>query len=325
VTAAGAEDLRAAVERLLGDRALESLEQRPCAYRTSYELDELDLLLADGTRLRLMLKSLGRGALDPAALRAKPRFLHDPLREIEVYRSVLASASLGTPHYYGAVVEPDLDRYWLLIENVDGDVLWQVGELDVWREAARWLAVLHDRFEGRELAGAEAHVLRYDAAFYASWMERALEFADRDRRGSLEWLSARYDKVVARLAELPATFIHGEFYASNVLIQRGRSDLRVCPIDWENAALGPGVIDLAALTTGRWSASEREQIARGYLEQAAALGRAPDEREQLEALQLARLHLAVQWLGWEPTWTAPDEHQHDWLGEALTIAGTLGL
>ncbi len=123
----------------------------------------------------------------------------------------------------------------------------------------------------------------------------------------------------------PSTFIHGEFYASNVLIQRGDGAVRVSPIDWENAASGPGVIDLAALTTGGWSAAEREQIARGYLEQAAALGHPQSEVELNEALELARLHLAVQWLGWDPTWTPPDEHRHDWLGEALTIARNLRL
>jgi hypothetical protein len=324
VTAAGAGDLRTELERLLG-RGIESLEQRPCPYRTSYELDELSLTLSDGTRLELMLKSLGRGALDPAALSAKPGFLHDPLREIETYRSLLAHAALGTPRFYGAVVQPEQDRYWLLIENVSGEVLWQVGELDVWREAARWLAVLHDRFAGQDLAGAQAHVLRYDPPFYASWMERALEFADRENRARLESLSSRYEPVVRRLAEQPATLIHGEFYASNVLIQRRDGHLRVCPIDWENAATGPGVIDLAALTTGAWSASEREQIARGYTEQSAALGHEHDRGELLEMLELARLHLAVQWLGWEPTWLPPAEHRHDWLGEALGIAGALGL
>jgi aminoglycoside phosphotransferase (APT) family kinase protein len=324
MTAAGGGELRSELERLFG-REIESLEQHPCPYRTSYELDELDVRLSDGTRLQLMLKSLGRGALDPAARRAKPGFLHDPLREIEAYRSLLADAELGTPHFYGAVVQPEQDRYWLLIENVSGEVLWQVGELDVWREAARWLAVLHSRFDGRHLAGAEAHVLRYDAPFYASWMQRALEFADRETRERLEWLSTRYGQVVARLAEHPATFIHGEFYASNVLIQRGHGRLRVCPIDWENAAVGPGVIDVAALTTGAWSAPERERIARGYLEQSAALGHEHDEDELLETLELARLHLAVQWLGWEPTWLPPAEHRHDWLGEALGIAGALGL
>src|SRR4029078_8284013 len=134
---------------------------------------------------------------------------------------------------------------------------------------------------------------------------------------------SRYDQVVERLAAQAVTFIHGEFYASNVLIQRGGGDLRVSPIDWENAAVGPGVVDLAALTTGAWSAHEREQIARGYLEQWAALGHEHDEPEWLETLDRARLHLAVQWLGWEPTCLPPAEHRHDWLGEALAIAGAL--
>jgi hypothetical protein len=357
VSVAGAEELRSELERVLGGRKIASLEQRPCAYRTSYELDELEVELADGTSLSLMLKSLDRSSLDPAARRAKPEFLHDPLREIEVYRSLLAPAALGTPRFHGAVVEPERDRYWLLIENVAGEVLWQVGELEVWREAARWLAVLHERFRERPLGAAEAHVLRYDADFYDSWMRRAIAFAEGDRRERLEWLAKRYGMVVDGLARQPSTFIHGEFYASNVLIQRAlhgeeqvkAAPLRVCPIDWENAAAGPGVIDLAALTTGGWTAAERAEIARGYLEQAqreaqretrreaqrepqreaqreaAALGSPPDEHELLEALELARLHLAVQWLGWEPTWTAPAEHRHDWLAEALEIADSLGL
>ncbi len=324
MSAVPTDELRTALEPVLG-REIESLERRPCAYRTSHELDELDVKLADGTELSLMLKSLGRGALDPVALRAKPDFLYDPLREIEAYRSVLAPAALGSPRFYGAVVEPDRDRYWLLIENVAGEVLWQVGELDVWREAARWLADLHARFEEHDLGPAAAHVFRYDASFYAGWMQRALEFADQERRARLQPLAERYDQVVARLSELPSTFIHGEFYASNVLIQRGDGAVRVSPIDWENAASGPGVIDLAALTTGGWSAAEREQIAHGYLEQAEALGHPQDERELNDALELARLHLAIQWLGWDPTWTPPDEHRHDWLGEALTIARKLRL
>ena len=109
------------------------------------------------------------------------------------------------------------------------------------------------------------------------------------------------------------------------MVQRGGGEVRVCPIDWENAAVGPGIVDLAALTTGAWTVSEREQIARGYVEQASALGHDPDETRLLEALELARLHLAVQWLGWDPSWTAPAEHRHDWLREAVEIARALGL
>jgi aminoglycoside phosphotransferase (APT) family kinase protein len=318
------DELRTALEMALGAPVV-TLERRPCAYRTSYELDELDVELADGTALRLMRKNSSRSALDPAARRAKPEFLHDPLREIEVYRTLLAPAELGTPRFHGAVVEPGRDRYWLFIENVTGDVLWQVGELETWREAARWLAVLHHRFAGRDLGAAGTHLLNFDAGFYGSWMRRAVEFADGERRKRLEWLAARYDTVVERLAAQPVTFAHGEFYASNVLIQAGDAGVRVAPIDWENAALAPGLVDLAALTTGGWSAPERDTIARGYLEQLAELGDPRSEQELFETLELFRLHLAVQWLGWDPTWSPPDEHRHDWLGEAIAIAGRLGL
>jgi hypothetical protein len=318
-------ELRDALDSMLGPGSIAELERRPCAYRTSHELDELDVALTDGTRLRLMLKSLSRSALGPAALRAKPEFLHDPLREIEAYRTLLADAGLGTPQFHGAVVDPDRDRYWLFIENVVGDVLWQVGELEVWQEAARWLAVLHHRFAGQDLGAAERHLLRFDAAFYRSWMTRALDFADAQRREPLEWLAARYDAVVERLAAQPATFAHGEFYASNVLIQRAGGSLRVAPIDWENAALAAGLVDLAALTTGGWSPPERDTIARGYLEQLSELGDRRSEAELLETLELFRLHLAVQWLGWDPNWSPPDEHRHDWLAEATEIARRLGL
>jgi aminoglycoside phosphotransferase (APT) family kinase protein len=325
VTTLDPDELRNRLGELLDGRRLAEIDQRPCPYRTSYELDELDVRLDDGTSLALVLKRLGRSALDPAARRAKPAFLHDPLREIEVYRSLLEPAGLGTPRFHGAVVEPSDDRYWLLIENVAGEVLWQVGELDVWREAARWLAVLHDRFRDRVPESARTHLLRYDAGFYASWMQRALEFADADRRSELEAIAKRYDEVVERLAALRATFIHGEFYASNVLIQRGDGRVRIAPIDWENAALGPGVVDLAALTTGGWNDAERAEIARGYAEQSSALGEDLDPRELREALDLARLHLAIQWLGWDPGWSPPAEHRQDWLGEAVSIARRTGL
>jgi aminoglycoside phosphotransferase (APT) family kinase protein len=325
VTPVDSAELRAELEHLLDGQSVDGIAQRPCPYRTSYELDEIDVAFADGTSLELVLKSLDRSALDPAALRAKPEFLHDPLREIEVYRSLLEPAELGTPRFQGAVVDPERDRYWLLIENVTGEVLWQVGELEVWRESARWLAIFHERFRDRSLGAAGAHLLVYDAAFYAAWMERALDFAGRDRRPALESLATRYDEVAERLAALPRTFIHGEFYASNVLIQRDAGTVRVAPIDWENAAVGPGVIDLAALTTGGWTQPEREEIARGYFEQTPALGRGEEPADLGETLELARLHLAIQWLGWDPTWSPPAEHRHDWLAEALAIAGRMGL
>jgi hypothetical protein len=42
-------------------------------------------------------------------------------------------------------------------------------------------------------------------------------------------------------------------------------------------------------------------------------------------VSFARLHLAVQWLGWSPDWTPPAEHAHDWYAEAVATAETLAL
>jgi RIO-like serine/threonine protein kinase len=61
---------------------------------------------------------------------------------------------------------------------------------------------------------------------------RAVEYS-RDRR--VQRVADKYDLVVSRLAAMDPTVIHGEFYASNVLV----GDERVCPIDWRWPPSGP--------------------------------------------------------------------------------------
>jgi len=100
----------------------------------------------------------------------------------------------------------------------------------------------------------------------------------------------------------------------------------VCPIDWEVAAVGPGLIDLAALITGGWNDQERSALVRAYA--AAGSSREPSAAkldEIGETLDYCRLHLAVQWLGWEPSWSPPAEHRQDWLAEATRLARALEL
>jgi hypothetical protein len=33
----------------------------------------------------------------------------------------------------------------------------------------------------------------------------------------------------------------------------------------------------------------------------------------------------VQWVGWSPDWSPPDDQARDWLGEAVGVARGLGL
>jgi hypothetical protein len=326
-------ELRDALERALsghrGATRITRFERSPCILTSSFALEELALELDDGTELDLMFKDLGESGLSERARVAKPEFLYDPLREIEAYRSILAPVNLGAA-FYGATVDPAAGRYWLFVENVRGTALWQIGELDVWALVARWAAALHGHFAGGETLPAE-RLVRYDADLYRLWMRRAVGFADRweerwpgRARKTIQWLANRYDSVVERLAALPVTFIHGELYASNVLVQKDGSEMRVCPIDWEIAAIGPGAIDLAALTMG-WGSEERIALAGAYLEAHGDRDRSSADDDFLSNLDCARLHLAVQWLGWAPDWRPPRSHRRDWLGEALGIAEKLGL
>lgn len=335
--AAGTEELRAALARALRDhcgaaRSIVVLARRPSTYRTSFALEELDVGLDDGATLRLIFKDLSWGALHEAARAAKPAFLHDPRREIAVYRAILAPARLGTARCYGAVSDERAGRYWLFLERVPGVELYQIGAFDIWQRAARWLALLHARFAGTRGLPAGACLVDYDAEFYRTWMRRARLFAgggasrdDRDAREAVAWLAGRYERVVARLAALPRTVIHGEFFASNVLVHERPDGPRIAPVDWEMAALGPGLVDLAALVAGGWTEEEKRALALAYHAALPPALRRAGPDDLLAELDYCRLHLAVQWLGWAPDWSPPAEHAQDWLGEALALAAKLGL
>ena len=279
------------LERLLGPVA--RVDCRPHAESTSFPLQELHVWLQDGSELELVLKDLGWDGLTDEVQHVKPLFLHDPAREIETYRGILSTTSIGTAAFYGA------EGPLLLIENVKGPVLWQIGELDVWCRVAQEIAGLHHELTTHV---DDQALLRYDADFYRLWLERAQAFA-----GPLRAVAACHEDVVERLLRLPRTVIHGELYASNIVV----AGPRVCPIDWELAGAGPGLIDLAALTTG-WDGAARAGIVAAYGD--------VDEDD----LDCCRLHLALRWLGWSKRWTPPAAHARDWRAEAIAAAERLG-
>jgi hypothetical protein len=315
-------ELEQALAGCFEGRRIVTLERLPSPYASSFSLEELRVTLDDGAELELIFKDVGPDAMSDGARKVKPDFLYEPLREIETYRDILEPVALGTAHFYGAVVDVEYSRYWLFIEKFDGAGLWQFGELAAWEAAARWLARMHSTHASDTRWQRASHLMQYDASYYQAWLERARSFAS-DPESKFDWLSKRYDEVVDRLLELPTTFIHGEFYASNVLVD-GESTTRVCPIDWEIAGVGPGLIDLAALVGGKWGEHERTTLAAAYHSELTERGvQAPSLPELLEALDWCRLHLAVRWLGWAPDWSPPREHRHDWLSEALVLAEQL--
>jgi aminoglycoside phosphotransferase (APT) family kinase protein len=169
----------------------------------------------------------------------------------------------------------------------------------------------------------------YDREWYSLWIDRAQQFfASADSIGSrggtaaLRWLAGRYHRVVDRLLSLPPGVIHGEFYPSNVLVTGAAGALRVWPIDWEMAAIGPGLIDLAALTSGDWRDENRRAVIGAYAA-ASPIYRHASLDEVIESVTYAQIHLAVQWLGWFGRRRATAAHTRDWLSDAVDRAETL--
>lgn len=323
--------LREELERALsetgdGSPYIAHLARRASRYRTSFALEELEVFLEDGRRLHLMWKDVHRHSLGATSRHVKPEFLDNPAREIETYRQILAPHQLSTPAFYGAVVRPAEGRHWLFLERVVGRELYQIGDFEIWRQVARWLAGMHAQFREHAIAlERDVPLIVHDSSYYRRWMTRAQEFAAGTKSATeIERLAQRHNRVIERLLALETTLLHGEFYASNILVVPQANSLRICPVDWEMAALGPGLQDLGALIAGHWSEKEKRELASTYY---SAL---PTPREWSwemfqEALDYCRLQIAVQWLGWSRDWSPPPEHVQDWLCEALALSERLGL
>jgi len=314
-----------------GDRkAIDVLRRQLCPYTSSFRLDELDVQFKDGSQMRLVLKDLSRDAMVEDARRVRPEFLYEPRREINAYRWVLPYAPQGTAAWYGAVTDGAAGRYWLFLEQVDGYQLTQVGNFGTWERTAAWIARFHCSFSphwARQLA-ERSGALVYDEDFYWQWLRRAQRFANPnpEARGIIERIARQYAPVVKQLAGLQRTLIHGELYACNVLIGRQQDRERICPVDWEMSALGPGLIDLAALSAG-WAEPKQQALARAYYSATHhgphVDGDAYPPPEFLTALDCCRLHLAMRMLGWSDDWAPPREHAKDWLAEADRISRRL--
>jgi Phosphotransferase enzyme family len=303
------------------------LERRPCPYSSSFPVDELDVHLADGSDLRLVMKDLSFAAMSARARRMRPEFLYEPRREIQVYRWILPYAPAGTPTWYGAVTSSTSRRHWLFLERVDGLELRHVGALSTWKRAAQWIARFHQSFPSKGVARLvhTSRLLVYDEAFYWLWLDRARAFVARrpDERQIVDRIARCYATVVKRLVAMPLTLIHGEFYPCNIVIREAGGEVRVCPVDWEMAAFAPGPMDLASLTTG-WARAAQQALTRAYWAATPEGTRSPRVPADFSIdLDCCRLHLAVKMLGWSDAWEPPPQHAFDWLSDAARIAERL--
>lgn len=313
--------------------SVDSMRVVRSAYSSSATLLNVHLTLAGGERLRVVCKLGGPAGAIPAARGVRPGIFGDAGREAWVYESVLAFDGVADAPRLLASGRTAGGGPWLLIEWAGSVDLGQVGARAVWCDAAAQLARMHAWGELRVDELPQDRLVRWDdPALHHWWSRRARRSQAEDRRPAgvirdpLAPLWRHYGVVAARLAAMPRTLVHGDLNASNVLVTREPARRRVRFIDWETAGVGPGLIDLASLTSGHLPEGHRAAMLDAYRANlgSSRLG-ALTAAEFEDALAWCRLALAVQWLGWSFDWSPPKAHAHDWRGEALTLARQLGL
>lgn len=304
--------LRDAVSRA-GNGRCTRLERRPLSYATSFPIDHTTVAFDDGSTAELAVKDLRWSSLLGDAATTKPEHLHSPARSIGVHRRVLAPAELGARWWAAGSGAPP-DGEWLAIELVDGNPLWEIGDVAAWEAVTVWLADLHQRTSPDldTIRRAVPEVIEYSPAWMEPWLARA-------RSALRDGDDPRHNAAIERLDQLstaaadPARsscLVHGEFYPSNVIVSR---DGRICPIDWELAGIGDPMIDLAALITG-WDLDTAERLVAAYADRLGVAADDPALRRRLGHWQAMN---AARWIGWSTGWRPPVAHDHDWIRDLV--------
>ena len=276
--------------------------------------------LSDGRSLRMFLKDLGSSRLfkeDAGERRA---------RELHVYRDLLAGGELGVPAYYGALWSEEEGRFWIVLEHVEGTAVADC-EFDSWPAATAWLARLQGLY-ARDPGRFERSPLlaRHDAELFASRAERARWSAGRiSTRAArrVRAILAGYDDLVALMAVQPRTLVHGSFRPENVLRDESARPSRTCVVDWELAAIGAPLYDLARLCDG-FRGARLERLLDAYDEEARHQGVPVPERGRMrELLDCFSLHRVVKAVSQAPEKGRTRRQVSDWLAYGETLRARL--
>jgi thiamine kinase-like enzyme len=264
-----------------------------CRVESSYDTYTVTASFRDRPDLRVFLKDFG------TFHQTKDDMEQRRERERHVYSGLLAAASLDTARYYGSVWEPARGRFWLLLELVEGTPL-KFMDFEYWPGAAAWLGRLQGYIAQHPGSlNATDCLIQHDAPFFLATAEHALQSVRALRPEAatdFESILIRYEPLVRRMAGQPKTLVHGAYRPEQILVDVQRQPSRFCPLDWELAAIGSGVYDLATLADG-FKPPRLDRILDAYRDEAATLGVHVPEPDELKYLvNCFRLHRVFTWL-----------------------------
>src|SRR5262249_28395902 len=139
-------------------------------------------------------------------------------------------------------------------------------------------------------------LLRHDGDFFWSKTELALKGVGQIAPHLVDRLAAlvgRYAPVVAVMTGQPPTLVHGGCRPSNIPVPVASDPARVCILDWEEAAVGAPLFDVAYLLDG-FEPPTLDRFLDAYRRGAAACGMAlPPPGEMKYAVDCFCLHMTI--------------------------------
>jgi aminoglycoside phosphotransferase (APT) family kinase protein len=256
-------------------------------HSSSYETEIITVALEGTGELSLFLKDFGARIYDKDSISQRRS------RELRAYRDLLADANLGTPAYYGATWDEDRGRFWLLLEFVEGSQV-KHREFPDWVTAVAWLGRMHAHFsKSARLLEAREFLVDQDADFVrftADMARRAVATSLPSLTDRLEAALAGYDEAADLVDSQPQVLVHGGYRPQNIILAGTPQKPRVCPVDWEEAALGSVFYDLAYFCDG-FGGDRLEVLVDAYRSEAQRHGfRPPEGPEADRTLALLNLH-----------------------------------
>ncbi len=166
--------------------------------------------------------------------------------------------------------------------------------------AAAWLGQMQGYFvqHAEHLTRCD-FLIHHDANFFRSKAEQALGDVSQISTPSAHRLARivdRYEPVIKVMVTQPLTLVHGAYIPWHILVDPQYEPVRVCIIDWELAAVGATLFDLAIFTDGV-ELPAREQIWDAYRQAAMRYNvPVPDRAQICYIVDCFRLHRIFDWL-----------------------------
>jgi Phosphotransferase enzyme family len=297
---------------------IQSIERKRSEFSSFYASDIITVGLSSGDTFKVFLKDFGTFHHPKDTMKERRE------REVIVYRDILPGSDLATAQYYGLIRDETSRRFWLLLEFVEGLPIGHL-EFEDWVPAAGWLGRMYGYFSRHPRLWENCDALtRHDERFFQSIAQEALRAvseysAELGRR--LDPIVSQYDKAVAVMLDQPPTLVHGTYRPAQIILNKDHQPMRVCPVDFEKAAIGASLYDLTFLVDG-FDPPRLKQLFDAYRTEAQRSGvSVPDDEQMKRIVDCFRLHRVVNWLALSIARKYEAKTIHKLIGMAEDLAG----